>query len=93
MKLDENQIAAVREKLGADPLPEDHSAYAALAQNFGEHSFYVSDQGLLIPEPVAEQPDTARLVLIAAWADESKTEIGAIEPQPTDVVVELSPVA
>jgi hypothetical protein len=90
MKLNENQQAVVKDRLGADPLPEEHPSYPALSQAFGDHSFYVSDQGLLVFQQVPEQPEVARLVLVAAWTDDSKSELGAIEPQVSDITVDFS---
>ncbi len=90
MKLNEHQMAVVRDQLGADPLPETHPSYPALTQAFGEHSFYVSDQGLLVVQQVPEAPQTGRLVLVAAWTDDSKSELGAIEPQPTELAIDFA---
>ncbi len=90
MKLTADQIDVVKTKLGAEPLAEDHAAYSQLSQAFGEHSFYVGEPGLLVFEPIEEASDTARLILIAAWADENKSEIGAIEPEATEILVDLT---
>jgi hypothetical protein len=90
MKLTDAQVAVVREELGADPLPDSHPSYPALSQAFGEHSFYVSDQGLLVFQQVPEEPQTGRLVLVAAWTDDSKSELGAIEPQPTELAIDFT---
>lgn len=90
MKLTDDQAAAVKQVLGADPLPEDNPAMGELEKVFGEHSFYVGEDGLLVFEPAEEQADSGRLMLIAAWADEQKQGLQAVQPQPTDIVIDFS---
>lgn len=90
MKLTDDQAAAVKETLGADPIPEDNPAMEELQKVFGEHSFYVGEDGLLVFEEVEEQTDSGRLVLIAAWADEQKQGLQAVQPHPTDIVVDFA---
>jgi hypothetical protein len=59
---------------------------------FGDHTFYVGEEGLLIFEPVqtTEENDTrAQLVLVAAWTDDDKNALRPIEPQATTIVVDM----
>ena len=40
--------------------------------------------------PTEDSPDgqqTAQLVFIAEWTDEERTELSAIEPQPTEIAI------
>ncbi|MEX2615623.1 MAG: hypothetical protein WD767_05970 [Alphaproteobacteria bacterium] len=90
MKLTEMQIVIAKMAVKADPIPEDHPAAVQLSENFGEHTFYLAEAGLLVFHPTDENPDgqqTARLVFIAEWADDEKTELKAIEPQPTEIAI------
>ena len=91
MKLTDMQTAIARMALKADPIPEDHPAAVQLTENFGEHTFYLAESGLLIFHPTEEDEtgaqETARLFFIAEWTDDSKTELNAIEPQPTEIVI------
>ncbi|NHK28349.1 hypothetical protein FF098_010575 [Parvularcula flava] len=89
MKLTETQAEAAKQTLGADPIPEDHPVAVQLSQTFGEHSFYLDNNGLLVFEPTKEDPAKAGLFLIAAWTDEDKKELGGIQPQPTNIVLDL----
>ena len=104
MKLTDANIKTVKETLGADPLEADNPAIEPLTQNFGEHTFYVGQEGLFVFEPDAEANDpeqangedkeaddgnTVRLMLIAAWTDEKREAIRAVEPQPTEMTVSL----
>ncbi len=92
MKLSTDQIAAAKAVLGADPLPADHPVIEELEKAFGENTFYLDQNGLLVFETATAVEDTtteARLVLVAAWTDENKTALGKVEPVDTGVKVDL----
>ena len=87
MKLTDQQIADARDTLGVSPLPEDHPVMDQLQQAFGEHTFYLHQEGLSVFADQGEMqiPDgDPRLVLLAAWTNEDKTELGAVEPVISD---------
>ena len=90
MKLTQAQAETAKETLGADPIPADHPVAQQLEQTFGEHSFYLDNNGLLVFEPTEEDPEKAGLFLIAAWTDENRKELGGIQPQPTNIVLDLN---
>lgn len=95
MKLSNQQVASVRQELGADPLNEDNPAMDSLRGAFGDHTFYVGADGLFVFEPVEEPAADgapAQLVLVAAWADEKKNTLQKVQPQQTDQVVDLAAV-
>ena len=92
MKLTANQLETAQAALGVDPIPDDNPAMDELKAAFGEHTYYLSDNGLLAFEPDADpetSETTVRLMVMAAWADEEKTSLAPVEPQPTNIVVEL----
>lgn len=93
MKLSTDQIAAAKAALGADPLAEDHPAAPQLREAFGDKTFYVDTNGLLVFRPVDDEEESdggdAELVLVAAWMGEEKDKLGAVEPVPTGVKVTL----
>ena len=89
MKLTDSQAATAREVLGADPIPADHPVAAQLSETFGDHSFYLDNNGLLVFEPVSDEPDKSCLFLIAAWTDEDRKQLGGIQPQATNIVLDL----
>ena len=92
MKLSTDQIAAAKAVLGADPLEEDHPAAPQLKEAFGDKTFYVDTNGLLVFQPVEEAPQTeneAELVLVAAWTGEDRNQLGMVEPVNTGVKVDL----
>jgi hypothetical protein len=93
MKLKANQIAAVKQDLGADPLDEENPAMGSLREAFGDHTFYVGPDGLFIVEAVdnGDHPgELAQLVLVAGWTDENKNALHPVPPQKTDKVVDLA---
>ncbi|GAB4392976.1 MAG: hypothetical protein Tsb0032_10660 [Kiloniellaceae bacterium] len=96
MKLNANQIAAVKQDLSADPLEEQNPAMGALRKAFGDHTFYVGDEGLFVVEPVEDEKhpgEPAQLILVAAWSDDSKKALQPVPPQETETVVDLAAVA
>ena len=96
MKLTANQVAIAKSAIGADPIPADHPAMDQLEQAFGEHTFYLDQNGLLVfepdeePEEAPDVQDGARLTLIAAWADDTRQSLGAVQPHPTHIVIDLA---
>jgi hypothetical protein len=95
MKLNANQIAAVKQDLSAEPLEDQNPAMASLRQAFGDHTFYVGAEGLFVVEPVeddAHPGEPAQLVLVAAWADDDKKALQPVPPQQTETVVDLAAV-
>lgn len=96
MKLSSQQVAVVKDQLGADPLEDENPAMDSLKNAFGEHTFYVGMDGLFVFEPVNdpdESGEPARLVLVASWTDEQKNALEKIPPRETDQVVDLSAAA
>ncbi len=84
MKLTDEQIAQIKDQLGADPVPADNPAMKMLAQHFGEHTFYVDEDGLHFFETLeteaASGPNDVRPVRIATWTDEKREALSPHEP-------------
>ena len=98
MKLNTSQLAAVKRQTDADPVEEGSTPHTALKDAFGDHTFYVSEAGLLVPEPVAEEPpaevqggDPVELILVAEWTDEKREAMPRVEPQRTGFVLDADP--
>ena len=92
MKLDTSQQAAVKQQTGADPVEEGSTPHTALTEAFGDHTFYVSEAGLLVPEPVeAEGTDPMELILVAEWTDEKREAMQRVEPKQTGFVLDAAP--
>jgi hypothetical protein len=98
MKLTPMQIAATRESLSATPLPDDHPVMGQLKEAFGEHTFFLDQDGLSVfvdpseaPEQVELPEGDPRLVLIAVWTDEKRQALGPVEPVDTGVTLPATP--
>ena len=91
MKLNARQIAQVRDQTGAGPIPETHPTLPQLQDTFGDHTFYISPNGLCVWEWDNEDSGApkAKAMVVASWANDDKTELAPHEPRPTTNVVEL----
>jgi hypothetical protein len=91
MKLSDEQVKAVEEQTGLQPIPEDNPAMEQLKQNFGDHTFYVDDRGLYVLATAADdqEEEHATAVQVASWTDENRTALQAHEPQATEAVFKL----
>ena len=76
----------------ADVIPDENPVIAKLNDLFGEHTFFLDQHGLSIVEPVeaAERAaECARVVNLASWSDDRRSDLKLHEPAATDVVVTL----
>ncbi len=90
MKLTDAQAELIKSKFGAEPLPSDEPAVGQLTEAFGDHTFYLDANGLVVFEPVEDpDADAARAVVVAVWADEKREQLAGVQPQATDTVVEF----
>jgi hypothetical protein len=92
MKLTSTQLERTLSQFKAEAIPEDHPVVPQLNRLFGEHTFFLDSSGLSIVEPAeARRPGTqsAKVVNIANWSDDDRTQLKAHEPEPTDIVVVL----
>jgi hypothetical protein len=96
MKLTSVLVEQTLSQFDARVIPEEHPAVPQLNRLFGEHTFFLDGKGLNIVEPVepaAGVTQAATVVNLASWEDESQSSLAPHEPQPTDVTIELGPVA
>jgi hypothetical protein len=92
MRLTTKQIERTESQIGGQALPDDHPAVSQLTKIYGDHTFFVDQEGLGIVEtPDRERMDSAaaKVVKLCSWADPDHTALAAHEPQSTDVVVDL----
>ncbi len=99
MKLSESHIAQAAKQLDSWVVPETHPANLSLCETFGDHTFFLDDEGLVIVEPSGSEAqqesavETARIVKLATWADESRTELAPHPREETDLLIVLSEAA
>ncbi len=94
MKLNSEQIKTATESLGFGAIDEQHPAQAQLEDALGAHTFFINDNGLFVFSEQAnddgKDAKTARLLVVAAWADEEKKALSPVNPpSPVDVVFDL----
>ena len=90
MKLSAQQIADVRDTLGASPIPEEHPSLGQLQQAFGDHTFYLHEQGLsaFFGSDEIQMPEGGpKLMMLATWTDGDRTQLEGIDPVPTGHVL------
>ena len=93
MKLSSASVDQARNQISVQPIPDDHPVAPQLAQLFGNHTFFLDEEGLLIIEPVDSTRGTSRMgkvVKLANWADANHSALDPHQPETTDVLVELA---
>jgi hypothetical protein len=94
MKLTSAQVPQTLNQFPAQVIPDDHPLVPQLSNLFGDHTFFLDNDGLSIVEPAAEAvsagKQTARVVNVANW-NADLTGLAPHEPEPTEAVVRLAP--
>jgi hypothetical protein len=93
MRLTSAQVERALDQFEAQAIPEDHPVAAQLNDLFGDHTFFLDTKGLNVVEPVDPVIDTetAKVVNLADWADDSLTRLAPHPPQVTEIVIALGP--
>jgi hypothetical protein len=94
MKLTSAQVERTLRQFEGEVIPDDHPVVPRLNNLFGEHTFFLDQNGLNIVEPanVAGMGTwSAEVVNLASWSDVSPSGLELHEPEPTDVVIVLEP--
>ena len=91
MKLSARQTAQAANQTGARPIPDSHPAMSQLIEVYGEHTFFLDEEGLEIVEPESGEDGLtmAKVVKLASWSDPQHTSLMTHDPEPTDIEVEL----
>ena len=94
MKLTSAQVKETLSQLPCEVIPDSHPVVPQLNSLFGDHTFFLDEQGLNIVEP-AEAGETAvqsaKVVNVANWSAADPKQLKPHEPKPTNVVVTLGP--
>jgi hypothetical protein len=92
MKLSSALVERTLRQFEAQAIPDDHPVAAQLMEVFGDHTFFIDDNGLNIVEPAEPLQDgdrMLRVVNIANWSDANHTSLAPHEPEPTDAIIEV----
>ena len=92
MRLTSAQVERALSQFEAHAIPDDHPIVPQLNNVFGDHTFFLNNNGLNIVEPT-EPPragvQAARVVNLANWSGEDPPSLAPHEPEPTDAIIEL----
>ena len=93
MKLSSVQVERTLHQWQAHALPDNHPSVPELNQAFGEHTFFLDENGLHIVEPADPEKgeEAGCVVKVASWQDEKRTRLAAHNPEFSDVFVDLGP--
>ena len=89
MKLAAPLVEKTLSQFEAEPIPADHPVLPQLTQMYGDHTFFLDDNGLNIvepAEPTGEGIPAGTVVKLARWNDDDHTSLAPHEPEPTELV-------
>lgn len=89
MKFQSDAKYKVEEQIGAEALPDEHPSASELKEIFGDHTFFLDQEGLtiVVPEPASDNA-SGNVVKIASWT-ESREELQLHEPQVQPTVIDI----
>jgi hypothetical protein len=91
MKLTSDLVERTLSQYDARVIPENHPVTPQLSRMFGDHTFFIDDDGLSILEPMDPpdpSTDACKVVKLANWAEGGNT-LAPHDPEETDVVIVL----
>ena len=93
MKLSAAQIKHAMPQIEAQAIPDSHPAVQELKGLFGDHTFFLGQDGLHVVETAEPVRDggLANVVNLASWANKERTALKPHTPEVTDLVVEIGP--
>ena len=92
MKLSTDQIKQIGDKEGLEPLPDDYPPLSELRRILGDHTFYLTADGLHIWEYADVTGAEGQLIIaleVASWADKEKSDIAVHKPYMTEIAIKL----
>ena len=92
MKLNSAQVEQTLTQFEAQVIADDHPLVPRLNELFGDHTFFLDNNGLNVVEPNESTQASASagmVVNLADWSDARMTSLAPHEPEPTGVVILL----
>jgi hypothetical protein len=92
MKLTSDLVQRTVSQFDARTIPDTHPAIPQLSELFGDHTFFLDNNGLHIVEPAEATKrgvQKGKVVKLASWADANHTALAPHRPETTDIVVLL----
>jgi hypothetical protein len=90
MKLSNAWVDQTQSQFDVQAIPDNHPAAGKLKETFGEHTFFLGDEGLHIVEAAEPLPEDSRereVLKLASWRDEKRETLEIHEPETVGVVV------
>src|SRR6266704_181424 len=94
MRLTTRQIEHTLDQIEAQAIPDDNPVIPQLTKTFGDHTYFLDEDGLNIVETIDNPEDggeTATVVKVGSWTDATHTSLATHEPEVTDLVVDVGP--
>jgi hypothetical protein len=95
MRLNEAQVKQTLSQMNAQVLPDNHPATAQLTNMFGDHTFFLDQNGLKVLEPAETSESAApsgEVVSLADWSDATLTSLTPHAPETTGTIIEFDQV-
>jgi hypothetical protein len=92
MRLSSTQVQRTLSQFEAQAIPDDDPVVPRLSSLFGDHTFFLDDNGLSVLEPTEPtEPgvEACKIVNVANWTDATLTSLAPHAPEPTGAVVVL----
>ena len=92
MKLSAALVRQTLSQFDARAMPVTHPAVSKLSELYGDHTFFLNDNGLNIIEPVDSNDgvtSTAKVINLANWKDANQTSLAPHNPVPTSKIIIL----
>jgi|SRR3982074_1267063 hypothetical protein len=91
MKMKAVQVERTLSQFEAQAIPDDHPMVQQLNELFGDHTFFLDNNGLSVVEPTdftqSGAPRSGTVVNLATWNDTKLTSLAPHEPELTDITV------
>ncbi len=94
MKLSTPFVDQTQDQFNVLAVHENHPAVETLNQTFGEHTFFLGEDGLhIVEETNADQRNSQahEVVKVASWSDDGRTTLVPHEREPVGVVLLTDP--
>jgi hypothetical protein len=92
MRLTSTQVERTLNQFEAQAIPDNDPVVSRLSDLFGDHTFFLDDNGLSVLEPTGPtEPgvQACEIVNLANWTDANWTSLAPHQPEPTGAVIVL----
>ena len=90
MRLNSDMVERALDQFEAKALPDDNSVVPQLNEMFGDHTYFLNDNGLHIIEPAEADHRIGDVLTIGRW-NADRSGLRPQQPEATDITVDLSP--